>query len=83
MFAGGCTLAAAEDVADADLDTLQSLVEKSLVRFSNDRYWMLETIREYASEMLDAAGDGAPPPPTPCGMVSTACSGRRAAAGGD
>ena len=58
VFAGGCTLAAAEDVADADLDTLQSLVEKSLLRFSNDRYWMLETIREYASEMLDAAGDG-------------------------
>ena len=27
---GGCTLEAAEEVADADLDTLQSLVEKSL-----------------------------------------------------
>jgi len=48
VFAGGCTLNAAEEVADADLDTLQSLVEKSLVRFSNERYWMLETIREYA-----------------------------------
>ena len=30
VFAGGCTLEAAEEVADADLDTLQSLVEKSL-----------------------------------------------------
>ena len=48
VFAGGCTLDAAEEVAGADLDTLQSLVEKSLVRFSNERYWMLETIREYA-----------------------------------
>ena len=52
VFAGGCTLDAAEEVADADLDTLQSLVEKSLLRFSNERYWMLETIREYAVERL-------------------------------
>ena len=32
----------------ADLDTLQSLVEKSLLRFTDERYWMLETIREFA-----------------------------------
>jgi predicted ATPase len=57
VFAGGCTLDAAESIADAELDTLQSLVEKSLLSFSNDRYWMLETIREYASEMLEAAGE--------------------------
>ena len=50
VFAGGCTLEAAEEVSDADLDALQSLVEKSLVRFMNERYWTLETIREYASE---------------------------------
>ncbi len=49
VFAGGCTLEAAEEVCDADLDTLQSLVEKSLLRFTNERYWMLETIREYAA----------------------------------
>ncbi len=49
VFAGGCTLEAAEEVCDADLDTLQSLVEKSLLRFTDGRYWMLETIREYAS----------------------------------
>jgi predicted ATPase/class 3 adenylate cyclase len=58
VFAGGCTLEAAEEVADADLDTLQSLVEKSLVRFTatdtGSRYWMLETIREYAGERLEA-----------------------------
>jgi predicted ATPase/class 3 adenylate cyclase len=53
VFAGGCTLEAAEEVCDADLDTLQSLVEKSLLRYTNERYWMLETIREYASERLD------------------------------
>ena len=60
VFAGGCTLEAAEDVAGADLDTLQSLVEKSLLRFSNGRYWMLETIREYAAERLSETGDADP-----------------------
>ncbi len=55
VFAGGCTLEAAEEVCEADLDTLQSLVDKSLLRFSNERYWMLETIREYAGERLDGA----------------------------
>jgi predicted ATPase/class 3 adenylate cyclase len=55
VFAGGCTLEAAEEVADADLDTLQSLVEKSLLRFTDSRYWMLETIREYAGERLEEA----------------------------
>ena len=54
VFAAGCALTAAEEVAGADLDTLQSLVEKSLLRFSNERYWMLETIREYAAERLHA-----------------------------
>ena len=57
VFAGGCTLEAAEQVCDADLDTLQSLVEKSLLRSTNGRYWMLETIREYAAELLTRAGE--------------------------
>src|SRR3954463_16280357 len=35
VFRGGWTLEAAEDVADADLDTLQSLSDKSLVRHTN------------------------------------------------
>ncbi len=48
VFAGGCTLEAAEEVCDADLDTLQSLVEKSLAPLYQERYWMLETIREFA-----------------------------------
>jgi predicted ATPase len=50
IFAGGCTFEAAEQVAGADLDTVQSLVEKSLVRHTGERYWMLETIRELATE---------------------------------
>jgi predicted ATPase len=52
VFRGGCTLEAAEEVADADLDTLQSLVDKSLVRHTGDRFWMLETIRGFAQERL-------------------------------
>lgn len=48
VFAGGCTLEAAENVVDADLERLQSLIQKSLLRRSDERYAMLETIREYA-----------------------------------
>jgi predicted ATPase len=55
VFAGGCTLASAEAVCDAGLDTLQSLVEKSLVRHTGERFWMLETIREFAQEQLAAS----------------------------
>jgi predicted ATPase/class 3 adenylate cyclase len=57
VFAGGCTLEAAEEVVDADVDTLQSLVEQSLLRLTNERYWMLETIREFAGERLEESGD--------------------------
>jgi predicted ATPase/class 3 adenylate cyclase len=57
VFRGGCTLEAAEDICDADLDTLQSLVDKSLLRHSHERYWMLETIREYAAERLESSGE--------------------------
>ena len=54
VFRGGCTLEASEAVADADIDTLQSLVDKSLLRHTGDRYWMLETIREFAAEQIAA-----------------------------
>jgi tetratricopeptide (TPR) repeat protein len=50
-------LDAAEEVCGADIDTLQSLVEKSLLRVSDERYWMLETVREYAVERLDEADE--------------------------
>ena len=57
VLAGGATLDAAERVADADLDILGSLVEKSLVRRTDDRYWLYETIREFALERLEASGE--------------------------
>lgn len=52
VLRGGCTLDAAEAVVDADLDTVQSLVDKSLLRRRDERFWMLETVREYAAERL-------------------------------
>jgi predicted ATPase len=55
VFAGGWTLDAAEAVCDCDLDTLASLVDKSLVREREGRFSMLETIREYAREHLTGA----------------------------
>ena len=57
VFSGGCTLEAVERVCDGSVNTLQLLVQKSLLRFSNERYWMLETIREYARERLDEADE--------------------------
>jgi predicted ATPase len=53
VFAGAATLEAVEDVCSADLETLASLVDKSLVRRDGARYWMLETIREYGRDQLD------------------------------
>jgi predicted ATPase/class 3 adenylate cyclase len=57
VFAGGCTLEAAEEVCEAQLNVLQSLVDKSLVRHSDDRFWMLETIHEFAIEQLERSGE--------------------------
>jgi predicted ATPase/class 3 adenylate cyclase len=57
VFRGGWTVPAAEDVAQARLDALESLVDKSLVRHADDRFWMLETIRDYASERLDESAE--------------------------
>jgi predicted ATPase len=57
VFRGGCTLETAEEVAEADLDALQSLVDKNLVRHTGERFWMLETVRTYARERLAASGE--------------------------
>ena len=53
VFRGGCTFEIAEQVADADVAGLQSLIDKSLLRRTGERFWMLETIREFAHEVLE------------------------------
>ena len=64
VFAGGFSLDAAEAVGRHDgndepdvLDTLTHLVEKSLVERepAGERYRLLETVRQYALERLEAA----------------------------
>ena len=62
VFPGGATVDNAEQVCGADLDTLASLLDKSLIRRradddGEDRFWMLETIREFAGEQLAQLGD--------------------------
>ncbi len=57
VFLGGCTLDAAGEIVEADVDRLQSLVDKSLVRRTGERFWMLETIGEFARERLAASDD--------------------------
>ncbi|MBA2725964.1 MAG: tetratricopeptide repeat protein [Actinobacteria bacterium] len=58
VFRGGCTLEAAEEVIEADLDPLQSLIDKSLLRHTDDRFWMLETIRGLALEKFSRLSIG-------------------------
>jgi predicted ATPase len=69
VFAGGCTLEAVaavcdtgDDLAEEMLDVLGSLMDKSLLRRaetedSEGRFLMLETVKEYALERLEAAGE--------------------------
>jgi predicted ATPase/class 3 adenylate cyclase len=69
VFVGGCDLEAAEAVCESDaalgldvLEGISSLIENSLVREHDDpggepRYSMLETIREYAGEKLEASAE--------------------------
>jgi predicted ATPase/DNA-binding SARP family transcriptional activator len=64
VFAGGATTEAAEAVTGADLDALEGLVDHQLLQRLHDagpgpRLSMLETVREYAVEQLDADPDAA------------------------
>jgi predicted ATPase/DNA-binding SARP family transcriptional activator len=56
VFPAGATLEAAEDVCGADLDALGVLVDDHLVQRGDaqeePRFGMLETVREYALELL-------------------------------
>lgn len=58
VFAGSFSLDAAEHAARVELDELSALVDWSLVKpLGEGRFLMLETIREYARELLEASAD--------------------------
>ncbi len=58
VFAGSFPLSAAEEVSGADLDGVAALVDSSLVKpIGDDRFLMLETIREYALERLAGSAE--------------------------
>ena len=58
VFSGGFGLEPAEEICAADLDTLQGLLEASLLRRRDDaasgaRFWMLAVVHEYATAKLE------------------------------
>jgi predicted ATPase/DNA-binding SARP family transcriptional activator len=57
VFSGGWTLEAAEAVCGATLEDLGALVDESLVRLRDERFSMLEIVREYALERLGERED--------------------------
>jgi len=58
VFAGSFSLAAAEEICTASLDALSTLVDVSLLKaIGEDRFLLLETIHEYARELLDTRVD--------------------------
>ena len=63
VFAGGSSIEAAEAVCASDIERLAALIDSSLLQRTavggEVRLSMLETIREHAAQLLDAAGDRA------------------------
>jgi predicted ATPase/class 3 adenylate cyclase len=64
VFAGGFRLDAAEEVCSPSLDTIDALLEMNLLRSEEQpdgepRFFMLETIRDYAGEELAKRGESA------------------------
>ena len=58
VFRGSFTLDAADAVAGADLDQVAALLDQSLLKpLGDERFFMLETLREYAGERLDEKGE--------------------------
>jgi predicted ATPase/DNA-binding SARP family transcriptional activator len=58
VFVGSFELEAAEQICDADLDAMRSLIDKSLVRHGdNGRLFLLHTTREYALEQFDSTDE--------------------------
>jgi predicted ATPase len=57
VFSGGWTLEAAERVARVTLEGLERLADRSLIRRADDRFAMLETIREFARELFERRVD--------------------------
>jgi predicted ATPase/class 3 adenylate cyclase len=58
IFAGSFSLEAAEAVTETGLEDVASLVDWSLVKPSGEgRFFLLETIREYAAELLEQDQD--------------------------
>ncbi|MFB9317037.1 BTAD domain-containing putative transcriptional regulator [Cryptosporangium minutisporangium] len=60
VFSDGCTAEAAAEVCAADLDTLTTLVDRSLVVFDEDdrpRYRLLESIAAFGLERLEHPDD--------------------------
>lgn len=73
VFAGGCTIAAAEEVCGGEesvIGVIESIANQSLIRLVKPadsttngmppRLAMLETVREFAAEQLLASGDETP-----------------------
>lgn len=64
VFPAGATAKALDEITETDPDTLFGLLDANLLRRRDDatepRFWMLETIREFARERLEEADEVQP-----------------------